>query len=869
MLKKLGDSTYQDFFAEYDFENIIEMLQKLEKHYAVIRKKIKVKIEDLLEQEKRAEVEKLKALMPQDIYADVIDPIVNLKGEAGDKLEAIRLSVCELVKELTPVTDLNSFYKVASILKKISPCGPGGNGSQKNWSSPDELAKVKEALKFLNSLRKKVEEYKIGEEWIAKEAAKNRKMFFELFLEVHNEYTNKKRDLDVLSYNDIEILTYDLVTTNPQVCDYYKEKYDYIFVDEFQDTNNMQRDVLFAIGKNIFVVGDAKQSIYRFRNADVRVFIETQEKCTGEQLKELKQNRRCLPAIIDAVNTAFPQIFGYSHSLGERKSFEAEYLGFTAVRDNANGCVRLINAPSENEYHNSFNHKLEAKIAFDIISNELKNGKTYKDFALLFRSARHMSDFEALFRNKGVPFVVYGGESRFDLLSSLRSLFSVILNPYDDYRMLEVLKLPVFYTSEQDIYEIKKDKTCIWEGLTIQPIKKFITDMRAKKDHGSFTEFVTEVLKVSKFIPSASLLFTGQDAGAEEAILRAAMHVEAEGQGIEYFLDFIYSMKGQEAGSQVDAVKLMTVHASKGLEFRTVIIPCLDNSPRPAKQTIVISDDGEVAVKLGGEDSNKKFNTVFYHDIKDYEEEADIAESKRLLYVAMTRAMDELYLISDFGKAKGIEGKRWVDWLNAIFNDRVENYTFSEQYQDHVPRIKRVMTVNPELNFAVEQILTPPKRYTVSFIRDQASTKKQTHTIGETGLGSIIHSVLENWDNKEATDEIYQRIGVDATHSVSKIINEFKSSPLGQKIFSAPKTLCEHSFAVKRGSDIVSGRIDRINIYDDHVWVLDFKTAVNEADLTGYKAQIECYVCYAQKAFKGKTVLASIVDVSECKEYKG
>ena len=873
MLGKLGKQEYETFFAEYEFTNIIDMLLKMEKRYSVIKDKLNTDETKLFEQEKKAEYKKLIDLMPTDLEAELLIPLTSFKGQDGDSLEILRSSVLETVKNLKPVRDISSFYNNIKLLKELIKYDNRTKGSKKNWDSPEEQEQVKEALKKLHELRKQVLEYKLGEEWIAKQASKYRKLFFELFLEAHKAHEQKKLELDTLSYNDIELLTYDLIKNNPNVAKYYQEKYEHIFVDEFQDTNVMQRDVLFAIAKNIFVVGDAKQSIYRFRNADVRVFMDTQSKCNKDELKELKTNWRCLPKIVEAVNTAFPLIFGHSHSKMQRKSFEAEYLGFEPKREDTSGIVKLINAQSKTKHHNSFDHELEAKICLDLINKGLKDGKSYSDFALLFRSSNHMSEFEKLFRDKGVPFVVYGGESRHDLLSSLRSLFNIILNPNDDLSMLEILKLPVFYTDENDIYKLKKDKTSIWESLEAHPIKEFITEMRAKKDKGSFTEFVTEVLRASKFIPTASLIFTGQDSGAEEAILRAAMHVEAEGEGIGYFLDFLYSMKTQDAGVKADAVKLMTVHASKGLEFKVVLMPCLDNTPRPAKDIIVISDDGDVAVKLGDEQSNTKFNTVFYRDIKDYEEEADIAESKRLLYVAMTRAKDELYLISDFDKGnKGIAGKRWVDWLSEIFNNIKQEYKIQDEVVAKAPKVKVIKTLDKDLvskNLISKKEDNIIKRYSASYIRDQLINYENKKTTGSIGIGTLIHTLLENWDKKDEAEKIYKLIDEETGKTIFGIVNSFATSPLGQKVFSAPKALCEYSFMVKQDSTILSGRIDRINIYDDHIWVMDYKTAVDERDLPAYRAQIECYVKFVNKAFPNKKVIASIVDVTSCKEYKG
>jgi ATP-dependent helicase/nuclease subunit A len=893
MVKKAELDEFKELFIEHEFTKVLEMLFKMEKHYPTIRTKIKTDYKDLLKEEKQAQYKYSQELLPEDIENGIIKPLSEYKGEDGDKAEALRLSVLPIAKNLRPLSSWDDFYHNISVLKDLPDYNNRKLGSGKNWN-PHELDLIQDIFKILNNARRAVEKDKLGIDWIMEQSAKFRKLYFDLFLEVHKAHQEKKTELDVLTYNDIELLTYDLVKKDPRVAKYYRGKYDHIFVDEFQDTNQMQRDVLFEIAKNIFVVGDAKQSIYRFRNADVRVFIDTQVFCPKEDQRELMINRRCLPSVVNAVNTAFTSIFRKNVSEYGRRAFEADYLSFESYRDESNGLVKLIKAPSQSSHHSSFNHELEARIALDIIQKNIAAGKNYCDHALLFRSSRHMMEFEKLFREKGIPFLVYGGESRNDLLNSLRCLFSIILDPNDNLSLLEVLKLPVFYMEEKDIYSLITNKNkeliskaysekntpnpplpTIWESLGSHPVKDFVNTMRKRKDLGSFTEFVSDVLRVSKFIESSSLLFMGQDAGAQEAILRTAMHVESQGEGIEYFLDFLYSMKQDEVASKIDAVKFMTIHASKGLEFNTVIMPCLDTRPHAAKDIVVISDNGDVAVKLGEEDSNKKFNTVLYKNIKSNEEEADLAESKRLLYVAMTRARDELYMISDFDKdKKGLEGNMWVNWLNSVFSEVLEDYKLEEETKNKVPRVKVIRTLDTdivrnglnELESEDENVL---KRYSVSFIRDSFRKKEYKTSFGKKGLGSIVHSVLENWEDKEEVDNIYKRIGKASDELICNIIDPFIASDIGKKIFCSSSYLCEHPFCVIDDGKIISGRIDRINIYDDSVWVIDYKTGVQEDDLDAYMAQINCYAAFAKKAFKGKKIQASIIDVLECKEYKG
>ena len=160
------------------------------------------------------------------------------------------------------------------------------------------------------------------------------------------------------------------------------------------------------------------------------------------------------------------------------------------------------------------------------------------------------------------------------------------------------------------------------------------------------------------------------------------------------------------------------------------------------------------------------------------------------------------------------------------------------------------------------------RRYSVSFIRDSLIQYDKKRSSEIVGIGTIIHSLLENFDNKDELARIYSTVQEEAKIKISSVIEDFVNSDLGQRIFSAKDYLCEHSFIVKDQNKILSGRIDRINIYENSVWVLDYKTSVDEKELPAYQAQIACYVKFAEKAFPNKKVLASIVDVTACEEYK-
>ena len=133
LIKKAADPQMEKFFVEYQFEDVLEMLQKLEKRYAVVRDKLDTDPEKLFEEERKAEYKKLKDIIPADVKETVVAPILKFNGADPDKLEGKRKRIVPFIKDLGPVTDLNSFYRMVKVLKELpDDCAPGNSGSAKN-----------------------------------------------------------------------------------------------------------------------------------------------------------------------------------------------------------------------------------------------------------------------------------------------------------------------------------------------------------------------------------------------------------------------------------------------------------------------------------------------------------------------------------------------------------------------------------------------------------------------------------------------------------------------------------------------------------------------------------------------------------------
>ena len=879
--KKVTDSSYEEIFLEYSFAELMKIMETLESRYAFIRKNVTRTYNDFLKLERDGEARKLYQVTGTKFVSDVVDVIIGWddQGKAGTLTEARQL-ILQDIKALRPALESflkeavqdkfnrNDLKKVCAILRDI------------NFPSNVRVAKGLEALndayKKLKSVSKEVAELKIGEDFVSEQAARILVALMKIFNDVHQEFSAEKKKMEALDYNDIEIMAYDLVHNYPQVAEYYRTKYSYVLVDEFQDTNHFQRDTLFKISKKFFLVGDAKQSIYRFRNADVRVFVDTQRKFLKGNFEELKDNYRSHKNIVDTVNEGFEVLF--DQWTGEKQSFDPEYMKMDMGKKDSphpdDGIVKFLNVGDPET--KSASVELEALCTVNLIKEKIKSGRKFDDFAILFRTRSNIPVFEKFLIKNEIPYVVWGDMDKEEIIKRLTSLFGFILNPYNNFYLLETIKLPRFYISDQDIYKFKKENEYIWDSIKARQINSFFDNCEALgRQGGNFTEYVSQILSYSEFIPSIAALYPGRETGLEEMILRIAQDVEEMGGGLSDFMEFLSVSSSDKNDLEVkDAVRLMTVHASKGLDFPVVILPSLHNAPG-GRDLFAVSTDGDISLRLRDRLEHDRRGTPYHSFIKEDEDRAELAESKRVFYVASTRAKEELYFIGNFEGAlnKGIKGdeanaiksERWIDWASYIFSSKIENVAFKEgenRIQTRILReiIKVAEPYTAAQATAVAQVAGAQavrvNRYSVSMIRDFAISaqlmldnmiKKDVSELFESSeqTGVMVHELLENY-----------------VPGVSDMVDSFVSSDIGKKIFEASNFKAEHSFLAKISSDIVIGRIDRMNIYDDRVWVIDYKTGVDEKMMEGYKAQMACYLYYASQAYPGKNIYGSIIDVT-------
>lgn len=416
---------------------------------------------------------------------------------------------------------------------------------------------------------------------------------------------NNALDLDMLLTETLKLLT-----EYPEVQRNYHNQYEYMFVDEFQDTNDIQMQIIKAINsKNLFVVGDDFQAIYGWRRAKTEYIINFLKYYPNAEIIKLEENYRSTEQIITAANNLI------AHNVNQTKKV-----------------LKAHKTGAEIEYIKAENIGNEV----NIIAGKILDDSQYSNYAILTRTNKQMEPFIQTFKAFNIPYQVLSNKEdplkKYDVRMIL-SILEVVLNPKDDNTLKKVINFPVRRINElklQQIENVMVDESISFaEALEdVEEVQGFM--QRLDSIHTYITEECSEASKVFSTAVSTSGLIKKYEKENRENKLddidRAFEVIErweniqrelGESTDISNFLKWVHMKDIQEKlMEQRDAVKIMTVHGSKGLEFNTVFVVGMNQSVFPSKR-------------------------------------GDLEEERRLFYVAITRAKEKLYIT---------RAKKTLDW---------------------------------------------------------------------------------------------------------------------------------------------------------------------------------------------------------------
>jgi ATP-dependent helicase/nuclease subunit A len=534
----------------------------------------------------------------------------------------------------------------------------------------------------------------------------------------------EKHKISALDFDDLEIRTLELLN-NPTVLTRTAERYKFFLVDEFQDTNGLQRQLLERLalskgtaGANLFIVGDRKQSIYGFRGADVDVFREMTKTLlsVGGEPRPLQLNFRSQPPLIKFFNYLFKRLFQPAEDVPSLSDEELAKLGFVAHEpsepkrelETEGPLVEFLIAtrPRTEDYSpptSDFRELDAVQIANRIIALKQENPELkYSDIALLFRAMTLVHFYELAFRQANIPYQTVLGRGFYDReeVTDLIQLLRFLDNRTDELALAAVLRSPLCGISDNALFALRAaprlgevNKTLhgtrrLYSALKhhqeldfideqehelLERAAKLISRLVSRRHHYSIEDLLRFTVAESEYLTVIGANFDGAQrlANVQRLFTLAARFERSGNHLIRDFVRYVEEFEAigaRESEGQIDeaanAVKLMTIHQSKGLEFPIVIIPELHRSRNPPEFSFLLDRHRGLTLKVPDGRGNRVAGCTF----SDFEQRStwrEQFENMRLLYVAATRAQDRLILSGSTEELVRLNSGRdsWLKWI--------------------------------------------------------------------------------------------------------------------------------------------------------------------------------------------------------------
>ena len=480
------------------------------------------------------------------------------------------------------------------------------NLDEKAFSPRDVLAVISRAKDAMETARDFAEHWSGGGDWRKEKIA-----------QIYTRYDRTLREANAMDFDDILLHAVTLLQSYPEVRDYYRRKFRYVLIDEYQDTNRLQyllMKQLVGPEGNICVVGDDDQSIYRFRGADISNILNFEKEFAGTRTIRLEQNYRSTQHILSAANAVI------SHNTGRKgKTLWTEQGGGDKVT------IKTV-----------FNEQDEANFVVSSIMSDYNRGKNWRDNAILYRMNAQSNALEYAFKRNGVPYQVVGGMKFFERaeVKDMLSYLAVVNNPADDLRLRRVINNPprgIGSTTVDALQQLASMQGVPmieiarhadeYAGLSrgISKLRQFaalIDELREAEGDMPLPEFYELVCQKSGYTRALEEKGDMESRGRLENVrelksnIAAFLENEPEDETLSGFLNEIALYTDLDSATTDNAVTMMTMHSAKGLEFPCVYVVGMEEGVFPGQRV--------------------------------FGDEEELEEERRLCYVAMTRAKEKL-----------------------------------------------------------------------------------------------------------------------------------------------------------------------------------------------------------------------------------
>lgn len=550
-------------------------------------------------------------------------------------------------------------------------------------------------------------------------AEKTLGLFRKLLEHFDERYAFEKHNRGMLDFSDLSILTRNLLRDNKSIRNRVSSRFKLIMVDEFQDTNFLQDEIIRMIANdNLFAVGDENQAIYGFRNAEVALFQQEKERARdGGYLIELTENFRSQPQILDFIDFIYdregmlaPRYLKLKASATDEpeEDFRVEIIFVDERRKSVKEGLQKVEGATT--------RKAEAQLIAERLSDLFKNGYSPGDVAILMKTRTDAEIYRNALTRAGIENYFAVGSSYFGKLEliDVLNMFKIIINPYDELALISALRSPMAGLSDDALYwlrnsgdpAVRQHQVSLWDSLKMSEVIARLNPKDSEKLAGFVAGFQElrrqagrETLRnlarrVVNFGDYAATITAGQDGKQNLANLLKLLDLAADfemswGNDLVEFTDFLEHQKQIEAREveapteeeDVEAVRIMTMHGAKGLEFPLVVLPKLQAPGKSDSRVLMIDRGGDDLIGLRYITNSGADGKAFEYDqLMDDAHERDRQELKRLGYVAMTRAEKHLILtgVAPADKPSNPNKKNQLpfDWLRSYLSmcwERDEN----------------------------------------------------------------------------------------------------------------------------------------------------------------------------------------------------
>lgn len=747
--------------------------------------------------------------------------------------------------------------------------------------------------------------------------------FMQLFDEVYRSFSEEMEEESLTDFSGVLIKLRNILSSDEHawIREKYSKQFRHIIVDEFQDTDSLQKeifDLLRSDDNHVIYVGDAKQSIFRFRGAEVEVVSEARNEVESRSgtVEHLERNYRSHPDILKFCNAFYPQIFNSSEKPYCQTYELVKPLQMVGETGWGPRVKVLFDQDDEAEASAKYIGSIVGK-EFDFLKREADGSKMvvtrrpirYRDIAILLRKMKPDTGREymkALSRHN-IPYYTVGETGFFEMpeIAGVLAALKVLSNPSDEFALTFALMSPLVGLDINEMAALKYRAKMI--GRSILEILGNLQDidiLPGKKERlERFHQVLDRYLPIRTLIRPSELaehlvedldypafLAAEDSMGRKTANLRkfiiAAKRLDEAGLSLPDLVRMLnkVGLDDEEQASteseETDAVKIMTVHKAKGLEFPIVVVGDTSWSQKDTAENLIFNKDDEgICFSLNCKDEDGSADT-FLHKIEAEDQERDLEEEKRSLYVATTRASDMLILTFSGKKGKGSQ-----PWKNMILGNTLEIDEVGAKSAAGFEQLIEIFTApvgeitptsailqNPSLETRyIEPVISEtykeyisPTSISEASIRGWSYNLEDDETAGDVDrdrsqkLGLLAHQIMERIGNGCKLGALVDSVNMSQSQEgieqaeikeVWRHLSMLKDHPLVKEMENAIDSKNEFQIVRPFGKYILSGRPDKVIKTPEGWKILDFKFSGSEHHCEAYEFQTRFYLYIASRIF--------------------